>query len=222
MVMENPVETTAANPVTRRSRRLWWSLGIGGLLLVFVAGLLAWWPWHRQMQFLAKVDRLGGSVRTKPVGPEWLRSIVGKEVMAGFDDVERLNLFATQITDAELAILKRLTKLKDLTLSSNVTDDVLVNLEGLTNLESLMLSGQVTGAGLVHLKRLTNLEVLWLHCTEVTDDGLEHLRGLTRLRLLSLSEREVTGAGLVHLKGLASLETLFLRSTPVTDAGLEH
>jgi hypothetical protein len=37
--MTNPVETVAANPSEHRSRRLWWGIGIGGLLLVITAGL---------------------------------------------------------------------------------------------------------------------------------------------------------------------------------------
>jgi hypothetical protein len=129
---------------------------------------------------------LGGWNLTAPVGPDWLRSIVGHEVMLGYDDVDFVYLSGTQVTDAVLVHLKDLTKLQSLHLSdTRVTDAGLVHLKDLTNFQSLGLFGtQVTDAGLVHLKDLTKLQSLGLCGTQVTDAGLMHLKDLTKLQSL--------------------------------------
>ena len=151
--MENRVETSGANSTTQQSRRLWWGIGVAGLMLVFVVGLLALRPWYHQKQVIAEIERFGGDCESEPVGPEWLRRIVGDEVMAGFGDVLVVSLGNTHITDAELVHLKGLTKLQELSLGSNVTD-----------------------AGLVHLKGMTSLQTLYLDDIKVTDVGVKDLQ----------------------------------------------
>ena len=167
-------------------------------MLVTIGGLVAWLPWHRQVQAIAEIERLGGSVVIHPAGPDWLRSIVGDEVMTGYDHVVYVDLFDTQVADAGLVHLRRLKRFEMLDLSMT----------------------QVTDAGLVHLKRLTKLETLNLTATLVTDAGLVHLKGLKKLQNLELWSTQVTDAGLVHLKGLTKLQTLILSDTQVTDAGV--
>ena len=62
--------------------------------------------------------------------------------------------------------------------ATQVTDAGLELVKGMTSLDMLSLSSpQVTDAGLEHLKRLTNLRFLSLNDTQVTDAGLEHLKG---------------------------------------------
>jgi hypothetical protein len=89
---------------------------------------VAWLPWHRQVQAIIAIERLGGHVQTEPVGPDSLRSIVGNEVMAGYDHVYGVSLLDTLVTDTGLVHLKGLTNLNALTLwSTHVTDTELTN-----------------------------------------------------------------------------------------------
>jgi hypothetical protein len=221
ITMENPIDTSGMNRATPQGRHLWYAIGAGGLLLVILGGLAAWLPWHRQVESITEIKRLGGRVETVPVGPDWLRSIVSDEAMAGYDHMSAVYLPNTEVTDAGLVHIKGLTDLETLILNNTqVTDAGLVHLKGLTNLRELDLNHtQVTDSGLVHLKGLHQLVVLELIGTEVNDAGLVHLNELTNLVVLCLGNTDVTDAGLVHLKSLTSLETLWLHYTYVTEAG---
>jgi len=99
-----------------------------------------------------------------------------------------------QVTDAELACLAGLPKLKVLALHSyKVTDTGLVHLKSLVYLESLYLwDTQITHAGLENLKSLPNLTSLCLVDTEITDAGLEALKGFTNLKRLELRETQTS------------------------------
>lgn len=174
--MENRVDTSELNRPAVQGRRLWYAIGAGGLLLVIMGGLVAWLPWQRQVQAITEIERLGGYVETVPVGPGWLQSIVGDEVMLGYDHVQHVFLENTQVNDAGLVHLKGLKTLQTLSLSPQVTDAGLVHITELTTLQALGLSPQVTDAGLVHLKGLKKLHYLNLCGTQVTDAGLEHLQ----------------------------------------------
>ena len=144
--------------------------------------------------------------------------------LQGLTGLQKLNLAETQVTDAGVAHLKGLNGLRELSLGqTQVTDAGVAHLKSLTGLQKLYLwRTKVTDAGLAHLKGLTGLRDLNLHSTKVTDAGLEHLRGLTGLQELNLYKTLVTGAGFAHLKGLAGLRELSLSGTQMTDAGLEH
>jgi hypothetical protein len=94
----------------------------------------------------------------------WLRSIVGDEVMAGFDDVHTVYLNNANVTDGRLEHLKGLTKLEWLWLDgTRVTDSGLKHLQGLTKLQVLSLNGtQVTEAGVKDLQAvLPRCEIIW-------------------------------------------------------------
>ena len=174
--MKNPIDTSGSNRSTAPGRRLWYAFGAGGLFLVILGGLAAWLPWHRQVQAITEIERLGGYVSPDLSVPDWLPGIVGDELIGGGYVV---NLRDTQVTDAGLVHLKELTaKLQFLNLSDT----------------------GVTDAGLVHLKGLTSLQSLHLGGTEVTDVGLEHLKGLTSLKTLDLRKTKVTTAGVEDLQ----------------------
>jgi hypothetical protein len=164
--MENPIDTSAPNRSAAQGWRLWFALGTGGLLLGVMGGLVAWLPWHRQVQGIAEIDRLGGYVETMPVGPAWLRGIVGDEVMAGYDDVRALHLAGTQLTNTGLVKLTVLTKLEYLDLSQTlVTDAGLVHLVGLTKLRHLSFLGtQVTDTA------VADIRTVWPMCQIIVKD----------------------------------------------------
>lgn len=167
-------------------------LGILGLSCVWV-GLRG----YRQLVAIREIDKLGGHVVQTPVGPPWVRELVGKDRMQMFDDAT----FAW--------------------LDDAATDARMVHLHALTRLQGLNLDDtQVTDDGLVHLYELTRLELLRLRGTHVTDGGLIHLQRISSLQGLNFDGTQLTDAGLVHLRGLSSLKRLSLVNTKVTDAGV--
>jgi hypothetical protein len=73
-------------------------------------------------------------------------------------------------TDAELALLKGLTKLKTMSMrDTKITDAGLEQMKGFSKLEELDLQEclQITDAGLVHLHGLTELKQIDLRGTHV-------------------------------------------------------
>ncbi|MAV36622.1 MAG: hypothetical protein CMJ59_14345 [Planctomycetaceae bacterium] len=117
--------------------------------------------------------------------------------------LEQLYLFNTSIGDAALAHLKGLTHLNELSLArTKITDKGLSELADLTGLETLDLSlcMQIKGAGLKHLKAMTALKELLLYQTQVTDDSLDHLRQMTHLEYIVLPDITVSAVGLAALQ----------------------
>ncbi len=114
----------------------------------------------------------------------------------------RLPLSRTSVSDAGLAHVDGLTRLKELDISCTlITDGGLLHLIGMTRLQDLDLSGtDVSDAGLVHLARMTSLQHLDLHETKVTNAGLVHLKGLKSLRSLDLFGTEVDDFGAQELR----------------------
>jgi endonuclease YncB( thermonuclease family)/Leucine-rich repeat (LRR) protein len=131
---------------------------------------------------------------------------------------------APKITNAGLAHLAGLTKLKSLHLArfNGATDAGLVHLKGLTALETLEITHtkSIDGSGLVHLRELRRLESLNFNHTPVTDDTLAHVKDFTKLKSLGLRATKITDAGLKHLQALENLEQLNLWETNITDDGL--
>jgi Leucine-rich repeat (LRR) protein len=167
--------------------------------------------------------------------------------LAGFKELESLDLAGTAVTDAGLAAIKGLTSLKTLDLrGTKITDAGLASLQGLTALEFLNLNDTNTGGNITPLGKLVKLKTLSLAQTIVNDsslgpigslsalrtfslygtgigDGaLAALKGLTNLQTLDLGSTKITDAGLAQLKPLVGLRKLVLTSTAVTDAGMKH
>ncbi|MFI5460229.1 MAG: leucine-rich repeat domain-containing protein [Isosphaerales bacterium] len=153
---------------------------------------------------------------------EWLAGRVGIDY---FSNVVEMSL-PGDLSDAELALVGQFPRLEELYSDgsqSSVTDAGLAHMVGLTRLKKLDLSGTgITDSGLVHLRGMAGLQELYLSGTGITDSGLVHLRRMARLHDLDLSGDRITDAGLVHLKGLTSLWTLSLRKTEVSEAGVMH
>jgi Leucine-rich repeat (LRR) protein len=106
---------------------------------------------------------------------------------------------------------------------TQITDAGLEHLSKLTHLKYLFLpGGQITNAGLGHIERLTQLKCLDLWNTKITDVGIEHLKVLRQLVDLDLGRTQITDAGLNSLTDLHELQTLNLQQTKVSDEGVKR
>ncbi len=151
---------------------------------------MVWWPYHREQQVIAEIERLGGKTESEIVRPAWIPDAVDDEYLGVFARVFRVILDDTQINDAGLE-----------------------HLHGPTNLTVLSLSNtQVSDAGFEHIQGLTKLELLSLDNTQISDAGLEHLRGLTNPTYLNLSNTRVTQVGIERLK--SALPNCYIAWTP--------
>jgi hypothetical protein len=161
--------------------------------------------------------------------PRWLENLLGVDYFANVTVV-----YWRPESEAELAAIGRLGRLRELSLSGEqVTDHALAYVENLRSLDSLTLGfSSISDAGLIHLRRLHNLRHLELPY-QITDAGMVHLRESTISRIstslkhpgklvnlvqLSLNDTSVTDAELVHLEGLTKLRDLGLVYTKVTRA----
>lgn len=128
----------------------------------------------------------------------------GLKELAGFQNLQTLNLNLTKVTDAGLADLAGLKNLQNLDLGiTKVTDAGLKELAGLDSLQNLDLGyTKVTDAGLKELAGLKSLQYLRLDGTKVTDAGLKELAGLKGVQNLSLIDTKVTVAGVAKLRQL--------------------
>jgi hypothetical protein len=90
----------------------------------------------------------------------------------------RLNLSGTAITDSACAAVARLTRLRKLhLLNTRITDAGLAQLHTLTRLQYLNLVGTVvTAKGLAALSGWQDLQQLYLYQTSIDSSGLAHLR----------------------------------------------
>jgi internalin A len=174
----------------------------------------------------------------------WLATTSGRHRPASPDDVVRLELGQTAVSDAGLKEVLAFRNLTDLNLSGRgVTDAGLKDVGKLKSLVRLELSGtRVTDAGLKELTGLRSLTHLDLGGTKVTGDGLKNLQGLDALRRINLHDDQVSDAtlrglreaGLLHAlawaldaksqrpASAADVATLQLLSDGVTDAGLKE
>lgn len=146
------------------------------------------------------------------------------ERLCVFPELRTLVLMETNISEAGLAHLQKLSSLRTLVLSLfPVSGSYLDRLQDLPQLQELVLTrAQVGDAGLAHLQRLPQLQALSLIDNPVTDAGLIVLQSLPQLRRLTLQRTRATNAGLKHLRGLTQLQqlNLHLLPAPITDAGL--
>lgn len=113
---------------------------------------------------VASVSKLGGKV-------EFDTQLPDKPVI-------KVYLHGTGVTDADLALVVKLTHLQNLFLGKT----------------------KISDAGLEHLKGASHLKTLSLNGTAVTDVGLKHLADLKELKTLNLQETKVTAAGVDELR----------------------
>jgi len=92
--------------------------------------------------------------------------------------VTKVYLHSTGVQDADLTLLSKLSKLRNLFLGKT----------------------QIGDEGLQHLQNSGELQTLSLNSTRVTDAGLESLTKLTKLKTLNVQETQVTAAGAARLR----------------------
>jgi len=121
--------------------------------------------------------------------------------------------------------LKHIAEMKDLEALSfsggGVTDAGIANLAGMTKLKYIGLGTlpNVKGPGLAHLKSLPELRELNLNDTGLDDAGLKNVSELKQLTSIQLPKK-ATDAGLEHIKGLTQLTAIGVPKG-VTDKGME-
>jgi serine/threonine protein kinase/Leucine-rich repeat (LRR) protein len=131
-------------------------------------------------------------------------------VQVGDDDVKRLegvtglqqlDLSDSQVTDAGLAVVQKLTGLWRLKLGgTKIGDDGINHVASLASLRDLTLEkSMISDAALAKLSGLPALENVFLADTAVTDDGVGQLTRLANLRHLSLLGTKVTTNGMFLL-----------------------
>ncbi len=137
--------------------------------------------------------------------------------------LNKLNVYRTGFTDADLDLLHGLAQLTELNLTGNsITDTGVAKLRELTNLHKLLLyNTKVTDQGVAILRELPNLEELSLG-GHVTDAGVAQLHDLKKLRDLSLQGSGVTDECLPTLKTLTGLKHLVLTGTHISKDGFQE
>lgn len=226
-------------------QRKWWFLIAGGAVLTVsaaVVGVLLWvrssdsaspsteQPYQSQLQ--AEIDKVKADqsieidVRHAFKKLDKTVVITDKDLAALTADLDLriLNLDGTEITDAGLKYVARVTSLEHLSLTNTgVTNAGLAELKTLTNLNYLRLDNlPITGAGLAHLKTLPQLRELSLYKTAVRDADLAPLEQMYSLEIISLDDTSITNAGLRHLAGLINLKKVKVWNTKVNSAGIEE
>jgi hypothetical protein len=119
--------------------------------------------------------------------------------------LERLYCWnAVQVTDAGLAHLRKLPKLKDVHLSnSQITDESLGVFGDMVQMRALSLQQNAfTDRGLARLTKLNHLKELWIDMgpTDITDQGLAYLENLQTLEVLAIQDTHATQEGVDTLK----------------------
>jgi Leucine-rich repeat (LRR) protein len=107
-----------------------------------------------------------------------------------------------QVSAEDLSVLHELAHLERLTLPHTCTDAGLANIADLTRLKELSLeSGSVTDAGIAHLARLKNLEVIYIgKARKLTDKSLQTLAKLTYLKELTIIDTQISDKGIADLR----------------------
>lgn len=213
-------------------------IGRGWVVLVCIMTLLAGFrvglPYYRMWKLIAAIDRDGGSVVLKPVGPKWLHrpgadpatrfvSCFFKQ-LADVDLSREFSASRSEATPALLAALAEYQTVRRLDLSGRLMDEAdCRQLRRLQGLELLNLSHSgLTDGGLRNLEGLLRLTELSLAGTLVSDEGLQTLKAFPKLRTLAVDGTEIGDAGLESLKSLPRLQTLTVSQTNISESGVQE
>jgi len=159
-------------------------------------------PADKERRAAEWVLSLGGKIRIVTAGHE--REIGPDEKLAaGPLELQQIDLWSKRLDANSLAQLEGLPNLRKLGLErTDMTDAGLVHLKRLSQLKELDLQNnpEIGDAGLANLKGLSTLERLVLSGTRVSDKGLPSLYGLSALKRLNLMNTKVTATGIGALR----------------------
>jgi Leucine-rich repeat (LRR) protein len=143
--------------------------------------------------------------------------------LAKQQDLRRLDLSLTRISDRGLRALKSAPAIEDLNLyfAEQITDEGASVVRNWKHLKRLNLRGtKITDATLEFLAGVPTLESLDIGWAQITDTGLDHLTALTNLRRLSMGGNKLTDTALQFLRQMPQLEYLDIGGQQRTDSGL--
>ena len=213
-----------------RSRR-WIRYSLRALFaLVAIAALPAWWLRSElddladEHEAIAKLQSAGVHVTTAPAEPLWFWRLVPTSLAPRAERAERIESWPNPraITDAEMALVGRLTAAKYLSIAdSAVTNDDLTPCANLNKLDGLNLTNcrGVTNEGLRHFMGACGMKYLDLGATPVGDDGAQLIAKFKDLQMLGLLYTHVTDASMPQIICLKELRILLL-PRGVTSRGL--
>ena len=130
--------------------------------------------------------------------------------------LEYLNIMSQSLTDADLAPLSALTKLKSVGIHGpKLTPAVASTFAGAPVTQFVFDSMKLTDARLAEVAKLKGVTQLRLAGASLTDAGFAHLENLAALEELTLENVSgVTAAGVAHLTKLPKLRTLTVFNAP--------
>ncbi len=222
--------TSLIHPVG--SRRRWFRVRLGGLMiLVLIVGLA--WGWvvttiRRQREAIAAVVAAGGGFefdyqidgvdalglpiwnrRTEPSAPRWVRQLLGNELFQTVRGASVGDLRSTEV----LSMLPRFDQLEWLHLQG--TSPLATNFEPLRRLPRLrrlsIWGPGVTDAVLADVAAIRGLKSLSIYGSPATDTGFSHLASLANLTQLMMPDNpHLSDAGLARmLAGMHRLQTFW-------------
>lgn len=176
------------------------------------------------------IDDAGGSVvrggdgriEAIDLSRSWVSDIDLRQ-LEGMDQLERLALSQTHVTDSALEVVGRLPALRELDLffCEHITDSGASMLRQATRLERLNVRGtKISDSGVKFLAELRNLRQLDIGITEISDATVELLEVLPTLETLSIGGNRVSEVGISSLRSLKRLRHLDLSGAQETDSGI--
>jgi Leucine-rich repeat (LRR) protein len=142
---------------------------------------------------------------------------------ARMQDLRRLDLSLTRVSDRGLRALKTAPAIEELNLyfAEKITDEGASVVKNWKRLKKLNLRGtKITDSTLEFLAGVPTLEWLDVGWAEITDTGLEHLTALTNLKWLTFGGNKLTDTALGFLRQMPQLEYLDIGGQQRTDSGL--
>jgi hypothetical protein len=143
--------------------------------------------------------------------------------IAGFSQLEKLDLALTRVSDLGMLRLKALKNVRevDLFFAELLTDEGLAAMKDWPRIERLNLRGtKVTDNTLSLFAGKESIKALDIGYAEVTDSGLQHLPRYPSLRELAFGGNKMTEVGLQVLRAMPQLTKLDISGKQRTDSGL--
>ncbi len=201
--------------------------------VVVIAGIalgLTFAAWYRPPRATRRlIQSAGGSVEYQREPNVLVQQFAGQQfrrlgLVPADEEIERVGLLQSSVSDDWLHHLKGLDGLKILDLHERQLGPGLAELKGLPGLSSVGVYGLCDG-DLKHLQALPNLREIRIGQPKCPDVDLSKLSSLTKLGSLSLSFRPVTARQLEQVSRISSLHALDLQSATIPQSelsGLAH